>query len=61
MNKYKENMEHGANSAIKEQSRKNYEMMKEHILKSRKFKDHPIIKELKPKAEVKKDGKKPKR
>ncbi len=49
--------EEGKNA--REQSLKNYEMMKAHILKSRKFKDHPIIAELS-KIEVKKDGKKSK-
>ena len=50
------------------QSKKNYEEMKKHILNSRKFKDHPILSELKEKVEkpkvklkeVKEDGKKPK-
>jgi len=29
-----------------QQSKKNYENMKAHILSSRKFKDHPILQEL---------------
>ncbi len=49
--------EEGKNA--REQSQKNYEDMKAHILKSRKFRDHPIIAELS-KSEVKKDGKKSK-
>jgi len=37
-----------------------YEDMRAHILKCKKFRDDPILEELKPK-EVKTDGKKPKR
>lgn len=46
-----------------EQSKRNYEMMKQHILKGRKFQGHPIIQELQSKQieEDKKDGKKSKR
>ena len=40
---------------------KAYEDMKSHILRSRKFKGHPILEELKPKVEKQEDGKKPKR
>jgi len=58
--------------AIMAQSKKNYEMMKKHILSSRKYKGHEIIEELlnedkKEKAPVeeikeeKQDGKKSKR
>lgn len=51
-------------SHAKQQSQKNYEMMKKHILNSRKFKDNPILKELQGvevKPKEKKDGKKSKR
>ena len=43
-----------------EQSKANYEMMKKHILNSKKFKDHPIINELseKPKEEITKSKEK---
>ena len=48
-----------------EQSKRNVEMMKAHMLKSKKFRDHPILQELNPiietKSEEKKDGKKSKR
>ena len=47
-----------------EQSKANYEMMKQHILTSRKFRGHPIIAELqdiKPAEEPKENGKKSKR
>ena len=63
---YKEGMlNEGFTQSQREQSRLNYENMKAHILKSRKFRDHPILKELeqpkeKPK-EDKKDVKKSKR
>jgi len=41
----------------RKQSLKSYEDMKAHILKSRKFKGHEILKELQPQPESK-DGKK---
>ena len=50
-----------AKADVKFQSGKNYEMMKAHILKSKKFKGHPIILELSGHVEEKKSGKKSKR
>jgi hypothetical protein len=44
-----------------EQSKENYEMMKKHILNSKKFKGHPIIAELQGNKGEVEDGKKSKR
>lgn len=54
---YEENVKKGIN---KDQSKKNYDNMKEHILNSKKFRGHPILEELMPKEE-KNNGKKSKR
>lgn len=61
---YKEQSENESlSSAARAQSLKNYEMMKAHILKGRKFKGTAVYESLtsKPKAEVKESGKKSKR
>lgn len=49
-----------ASASVRKQSLKNYENMKSHILKCKKFSDHVIVKEL-VKLEVDDDGKKSKR
>jgi len=49
-------------SAQRKQMQKNYDNMKAHILKSRKFAEHPILTQLtKSSKEVKKKNEKPKR
>lgn len=40
-----------------QQSKKNYEMMKNHILTSKKFRGHPIIEELQKSSEEKEEKK----
>jgi len=58
---YKEKMEDETqSSAVREQSKKNYENMKAHILSGKKYQGHPIIDELKESEEkqTKSKGKK---
>ena len=64
---YKEKIDHvnadndpnPVTDAQRSQSRKNFDMMKAHIITNRSFTDHPLLKSPspKPKLEVKRDGK----
>lgn len=60
---YKEHADNaGLPGHVRKMSQLNYDNLKDKILKDKRFVDHPILKELKPKEKkVKKDVKKSKR